>query len=67
MKAKELKAKTKEELKKLLDETKESLYHFNLERVNRKLKNVSQIKKARHAIARILTILKEKEAETRNK
>lgn len=67
MKVKELRAKTKEELKKILDETKESLYGFNLERVNRKLKNVSQIKKARHVIARILTILKEKEAKARNK
>jgi len=67
MKIKELRAKTKEELKKILDEMKESLYGFNLERVNRKLKNVSQIKKARHGIARILTILKEKEAETRDK
>lgn len=67
MKAKELRAKTREELKKILEEAKESLYGFNLERVNRKLKNVSQIRKARHEIARILTILKEKETETRDK
>jgi ribosomal protein L29 len=66
MKAKELRTKTIEELKKLLSETKESLYKFNLERVNRKLQNVSQIRKARHLISRILIVMKEKEMEKKS-
>lgn len=61
MNAKELKEKSAEELKKILSESRENLFNLGLERFNRKLKNVSEISKTRHLIARILTILKEKE------
>lgn len=61
MKVKELKSKTTEELKKIIAETREKALALNMERANRKLKDVSRFKKNRHLISRILTILKEKE------
>lgn len=61
MNAKELKEKTIEELKKILAESREGLFKLKQERFNRKLKKVSEMKKIRHLIARILTILQEKE------
>jgi len=67
MKVKELKTKTAEELKKILASTKEDLFKLNLERVNRKIKKVSDFKKLRHLVAQILTIMKEKETEEKNK
>lgn len=65
MKAKDLKIKTGEELKKLLAEQREKLFALAIERTGRKLKDVSQIKKIRHSIARILTIMKEKSPESK--
>ncbi len=62
MKAKELKLKTIEELKKIIAETREKVLSLSMERANRKLKDVSQFKKNRHLISRILTIIKEKES-----
>lgn len=61
MKAKELKLKTIEELKKIIAEKKENLLSLNMERANRKLKDMSQFRKNRHLISRILTIIREKE------
>lgn len=61
MKAKELKLKTIEELKKIIAETRENTLSLNMERANRKLKKVSQFKKNRQLVARILTIIGEKE------
>ncbi|MBU4141258.1 50S ribosomal protein L29 [Patescibacteria group bacterium] len=61
MKAKELKLKTIEELKKIIIETRENVLSLNMERANRKLKKVSQFKKNRRLISRILTIIGEKE------
>lgn len=61
MKAKELKLKTIEELKKIIAEKKEFLLSLNMERANRKLKDVSQFKKTRHLVSRILSIISEKE------
>lgn len=64
MKVKELKLKTIEELKKIIAETRENTLSLNMERANRKLKKVSQFKKNRQLIARILTIIREKEKAT---
>ncbi len=61
MNAKELKDKTIEELKKILAENRENLFKLKQERFNRKLKKVSEMKRVRHLIARILTIIQEKE------
>ncbi len=65
MNAKELKEKTIEELKKILAENRENLFKLKQEIFNRKLKKVSEMKRIRHLIARILTIIQEK--ETMNK
>ena len=61
MNAKELKEKSTEELKKMLTEARENIFNLNLEKFSRKLKNVTEISKTRHLIARILTILHERE------
>lgn len=63
MNAKELRDKTIEELKKILAENRETLFKLKQERFNRKLKKVSEMKKIRHLVARILTIIQEKELE----
>lgn len=64
MKAKELKLKTIDELKKIVAETREKIMSLNLERADRKLKKVSDYKKNKHLISRILTIIGEKEKES---
>jgi ribosomal protein L29 len=61
MKAKELKLKTIDELKKIVAETRENTLSLNLERADRKLKKVAQFKKNRQLVSRILTIIGEKE------
>ncbi len=61
MNAKELKEKTIEELKKILVENRENLFKLKQEIFNRKLKKVSEVKKTRRLIARILTVIQEKE------
>jgi len=65
MKAKELKLKTVDELKKLVAETKANTLSLNMERADRKLKKVAQYKKNRQLISRILTIIGEKEKTAR--
>ncbi|MBI2074391.1 MAG: 50S ribosomal protein L29 [Candidatus Levybacteria bacterium] len=60
---KELHTKTIEELKSLVNQTREELSNLKLEKVRKKLKNTSSILQKRKDMARILTILNEKEAE----
>ena len=57
MKMKELKDKTQESLKKLLQEKREKLRQLRFELSQDKLKNVSEIKNTKKDIARILTII----------
>ncbi len=57
MKFKELKLKSAAELKKLLEESKEKNGDLRFKLVNRKLKNISEVKKNKILIARILTLL----------
>lgn len=61
MNAKELKQKSDSELKKLYTDTQKKLFEgrFNLE--SGKVKNVSSFKEFKKDIARILTLLKERE------
>ncbi len=61
MKAKELKLKTIDELKKIISETKENTLLLKLQRADRKLKKVAQFKKNRQLVSRILTVIGEKE------
>lgn len=58
---KELHTKTVPELKAGLLEAKNELFSLNLEKAQKKLKNLRAIYEKRKEIARILTILKEKE------
>lgn len=58
MKFKELKLKSPTELKKTLEETREKIRDLRFKMANRKLKDSSEVKKARVLVARILTLLK---------
>jgi len=60
MKYKELKLKSAAELKKLLEESKEKNGDLRFKLTNRKLKNISEVKKNKILIARILTLLNTK-------
>lgn len=63
MKTKDLRQKTTEELKKTLAEKQEGLLNLRFEIANRKLKDFSQVEKNRKLIARILTIIRERESQ----
>lgn len=58
MKIVELRKKTKEELKKILQENKERLRVLRFNLASAKLKNHREIRKVKKEIARILTILR---------
>jgi len=58
---KELFSKTIPELSLLLKETREKLFSFKMDHTRKKLKNTRSIFMTRKEVARILTILKEKE------
>lgn len=59
MKITEIKKKSKSELRKLLNESKDKLRVLRFDLSAGKVKNVREIRKVRKRIARILTILKE--------
>jgi len=61
MKVKELKLKTKDELKQLLAEYGAKLRELNFKLANKQLKNIREVRSVKKTIARILTILKQKE------
>lgn len=63
MKVKDLRQKTSEELKKMLAEKQEELLNLRFEIANRKLKDFSRVEKGRKMIARILTIVRERELQ----
>lgn len=58
MKIDELQNKNSQELQQLLGELRAKLLKFNFDLVDNKLKDVSQIKKTKKDIARIMTTLK---------
>ena len=57
MKIKELREKTKEELEKLLSESKEKLRDLKFKIISKQFRNVREIRKSKKLIAQILTIL----------
>ena len=63
MKIKEIKSKNKEELKRLLLQEREKLQKLRFDLELKKSKNVREIRKTRKTIARILTLLNQKENE----
>jgi large subunit ribosomal protein L29 len=60
MKTKELREKSDKELNHLLDESREKKVKLSFDLSGRNLKNHQEIRKTRKTIAKILTILKEK-------
>ncbi len=61
MKTKEISGKSETELKDLLAEKRKDLFNLNLDNKQNKLKNTRSIFNTRHDIARILTLIREKE------
>ena len=57
--------KTQEELKKMLDEARHDLVGFQLEQAQRKLKNTKSLATKKDDIARLLTVMREKEIADR--
>jgi large subunit ribosomal protein L29 len=60
MKASELRAKNGDELQKELNELLKAQFGMRMQHATQQLSNTSQIKKVRHDIARVRTMLKEK-------
>ena len=70
MKLKEIIGKSEKELKDLLEEKRQDLFKLNLDNKQNKLKNTRSIFNTRKEIARILTLIREKELvlhDTQNK
>lgn len=65
MKKIELQNKTKEELDTMMKDLKAKLLQFNFELGEKRLKDFSQVKKTKKGIARILTLLKQKNHGTK--
>jgi large subunit ribosomal protein L29 len=63
MKVKELRQKTEKELRDLLNEDRRKLGQLKFDLASKKLKNIREIRELRRDIARILTILKEKNVQ----
>lgn len=61
MKAKELRELTTEELNHTLDELKEELFNLRFQLASGQLENTARIKQVRKDIARVKTILRERE------
>jgi large subunit ribosomal protein L29 len=61
MKAEELRNMSTEELRHQLDEYKQELFNLRFQVATRKIKNVERISAVKKDIARILTILRERE------
>lgn len=60
MKLAELRQKTKEELKKTLEESRDKLRQLRFDLSAGKVKNVREVRKIKKMVAQILTLLKEK-------
>jgi len=63
MKARELRQSSREELLERLREAKEELFNLRFQLATGQLDNTSRIKEAKKDIARIFTVLREKELE----
>ena len=65
MNIKEVKDKTSEELKKTLEEYKVELFDLRFARATGSIENPMRIRELKKSIARILTVLKERESEVK--
>lgn len=64
MKAKELRELTVDELKRKLEDLRRELFNLRFQQITHQLKNPIRIRIVRKDIARILTILREKETKS---
>ncbi len=64
MKASELRQLTIQELHQKLRELREALFNLKIQHSAGQLQNTAQLKKTRRDIARVLTVLREKQRET---
>lgn len=62
MNVKEIRDKSNDELLKTLDEFKKELFDLRFQRATGSIDNPMRIRELRRSIARILTVLKEREA-----
>lgn len=60
MKIKDLREKNIEELKKLLAEKEENIRKFRFDLVTKQIKGVRQTRADKHDVARIMTLIREK-------
>ena len=67
MKSKEIREKETDHLKHELEEKRKHLFDLRTQAVTEKLEDPSQLKKARKDIARMMTILKQREAQAASK
>ena len=63
MNVKEIRDKSNDELLKTLDEFKKELFDLRFQRATGSIDNPTRIRELRKSIARILTVLKERESE----
>ena len=61
MKAKDLRELSDEELAKRLDESREELFRLRFQVATGALENTARVKVAKHDVARILTVQRERE------
>ncbi|MGM0470790.1 MAG: 50S ribosomal protein L29 [Bacillota bacterium] len=66
MKANELRDLTSEELEHKLDDLKDELFNLRFQKATAQLDNPSRIKQVKKSIARVKTILHERELEIRH-
>lgn len=64
MKAKELRELTVDELKRKLEDLRRELFNLRFQQITHQLKNSIRIRIVRKDIAKILTILREKETKS---
>jgi large subunit ribosomal protein L29 len=67
MKVKEIREKETEHLKHELEEKRKHLFDLRSQAVTEKLEDPSQLKKTRKDIARMITVLKQRETEAQPK
>ena len=65
MNIKEIREKSNEELTKTLDEFKVELFDLRFQRATGSIDNPMRIRELKKSIARILTVLKERESEVK--
>ncbi len=65
MKVKEIRELSNEEIMEKLKESKEELFNLRFQQATGNLEKPSRIRELRHTVARLKTVLKERERETK--